>query len=214
MASFSASKASGLSMFDSIPKDQFKEMLEQAVYQQLFLGSDKIMGRIPKDTMSFKDVGRILSIFIEFLKEQIKTLTPDKLEKFLHNFEAKFMLDLADVKERISQNLAGMGNLSGQEIILLYMVLTKLLETMREEAYKEYGLSQINKSYMNQTGGILNVELERKLHDLASKGEENISLIYNLCFIRLLSESFDEKLMISNSKRQITRKINQLMQKI
>jgi hypothetical protein len=159
-------------------------------------------------------VGRILGIFIEFLKEQIKILTPEKLDTFLHVFEAKFMLDLSEVKERISQNLSGMGDLSGQEIILLYMVLTKLLETMREESYKEYGLSQLNKSYMDQTGGVLNVEWERKIHDLASKGEENISLLYNLCFIRLLSESFNEKSMVANSKRQITRKINQIMQKI
>ena len=51
-----------------VPDEQVREMLEQAVYQQLFLGKDRIMGRMPKNTMAFKDVGRILKKFITDIK--------------------------------------------------------------------------------------------------------------------------------------------------
>ncbi|MHA1729582.1 MAG: hypothetical protein ACTSWY_12770 [Promethearchaeota archaeon] len=200
-------------MFNAIPKEQLSEMLEQAVYQQLFLGKDRIMGRIPKDTMNFKDVGHILGRFIQTLEENIKYLHPEKLEIFLGYFEKFFGLELSEVKTRVEQNFEGMGmgsDFQGEEIIILYMVLTKMLENARRQAYKKFGLRQIKIIYKNKNKNF-NEAIELKLQDLASNADSNLSLLYNLCFIRLLADSFDEKRIRTNSKRQITRKVNQII---
>ena len=63
--------------------DQLGEMLQHAVYQQLFLGNDKIMGRMPSDSMSLKDTGLLLTKFINKLKENLTILDPQNLSVFL-----------------------------------------------------------------------------------------------------------------------------------
>ncbi len=206
-------------MFTTIPDDQQIDMLKQAVYQQLFLGEDRIMGRMPINTMAFKDVGRLLNKFIREVKKQLEILDTDHLEDFLVYFEKMFEFNLSDVKERIENNFVGMGDLVGQEVMVLYMCLTKLLESTREEAYKKFGLIQIKEAYKKQmqiTGeqADFNGKLKKKIQNLAATGDENMSLLYNLCFIRLLADSFKQKPIAINAKKQITKKVNLIVKNI
>lgn len=197
-------------MFNFISEGQLAEMLEQAVFQQLFLGQNRIMGRIPKDTMSMKDVGKILIRFINFIKINLNDFDLEELDVFLGLFETKFNMELGSVQDKVLANFREMDDLAGQEIIILYMVLTKLLESLREQSYIKYGFDQIKCQYIQDYKQEDNEIILKKLQHLSSMGDVNLSLLYNLCFIRLLAEGFGDKKISANSKRQITIKINNI----
>lgn len=195
------------------PEFDITTLLRQAVYQQLFLSKDKIMGRMPQNVMQFKDVGLLLDKFIDRISEHVDLLNPEHLDTFFEFFETKFKMDLSPVREQIKHNFERMGDLNGQALMVIYMVLTKLLESTREQAYKRYGLKRVEKEYEKHA--------KQEFHDvredfqlLAQTSDKSISLLYNLCFIRLLSETFDEKLILQNAKRQITLKINDVLGKM
>ena len=197
------------------PNFDLQTLLKQAVYQQLFLSKDKIMGRMPQNVMQFKDVGILLEEFIEEIYSHVDLLNPRELRAFFRFFEAKFNMDLSSVREQILRNFAGMGDMDdpSMDLMKIYMVLTKLLERTREQAYIRYGLSRIETEYEGKS--------EQKVKDgkesfqlFAQTSDASISLLYNLCFIRLLAESFGEKRILSNAKRQITVKINDVLEKM
>jgi len=188
-------------------------LLRQAVYQQMFLSNDKIMGRMPQNVMQFKDIGHLLNKFINYIYEQVYLLNPEEIDRFLEFFETMFKMDLSSVHEQIFKNFEGMGDLKDQELIVVYMVLTKLLENAREQAYKKFGLNRIKREFEDQTNkNFFGVQEDFQL--LAQTSDKSISLLYNLCFIRLLAETFDEKNILANAKRQISLKIKEVIKKM
>jgi hypothetical protein len=196
-----------------MPEFNITNLLTQAVYQQLFLSKDKIMGRMPQNVMQFKDVGLLLDKFIERIYEQVDLLNPEHVDSFFQFFENKFKMDLSPVRAQIKHNFEGMGDLNDQALMVVYMVLTKLLESTREQAYKRYGLTRIKKEFEKQANQEFH-GVRDDFHLLAQTSDKSISLLYNLCFIRLLAEAFDEKLILKNAKRQITLKINDVLKKM
>ena len=132
---------------------------------------------------------------------------------FLGKFETKFNLELNEVKVKVENNFEGMGELEGQEIVILYMVLTKMLENIREQAYLINGWNELVRIYQ-KSGRRFDDKVHQKLNNFAAIGNPQLSLIYNLCFIKLLAEVFNEKRISTNAKRHITRKINKLINEL
>ena len=126
-------------------------------------------------------------------------------------------MELDFVQEKVLANIKAM-DIEGQEIVVLYMVLTKILESLRSQSYLNYGLAQItkiyNQNFKQEDIQWKNKDIRKKLQKLSEKGDGNLSLLYNLCFIRLLAESFKDKAVSINSKRQVTKKINTIIQQL
>lgn len=194
-----------------------QEMLENAVYQQLFLGGKRIMGKNPDNTMQLTGVDEILSKFIEDLRKSLKLLAKHKIHEFLTHFGLLFSVDLNPTEKRIQNNFDGMGGLDqlvGQETILYYMVMTKLLEALRENAYTQWGFERIKIAFEKQTGEKFTTKIHQKVQNLAALNESNISLLYNLCFILLLSNAYDKTKFSTTLKRLTTVRINKIIEKI
>jgi hypothetical protein len=86
-------------MFGNISEEDLNELLEKAVYQQLFLGKDQIMGRMPQNTMHLKDIGTLITIFIQDIKDKLNLVNKDNLETFLNYFE-KIGFNLDETESR------------------------------------------------------------------------------------------------------------------
>jgi len=194
-----------------------QEMLENAVYQQLFLGGKRIMGKNPENTMQLTGVDDVLSKFIEDLRQSLPLLSDFKVHEFIAHFAKLFSIDLSGTENRIQTNFEGMGGLNqlkGQETIVYYMVMTKLLESLRETAYKQWGFERIKNSYEKQTKHKFSKEIHRKIQNLAALNESNISLLYNLCFILLLTTAYEKNKFSTTLKRLTSVRINKIVEKI
>lgn len=199
----------------SDPTDEIiQNMLEQAVYQQLFVGGNRIQGKNPEYSMQITGSGEILSKFMDRLRKTIPLLIQHDSKTFLQTFENEFHLSLAEVKERVETNFAGMGDLSGQEIIIVYMVLTKFLEHIREYAYNHWARTRIEKDYQELSGKPFNSRAQDRLQMLAAMNDPNITLLYNLAFIAMLAEVYGDKKLITTTRRLVTVKINLIVKKI
>jgi hypothetical protein len=197
-----------------LDKDQTQDMLEQAVYQQLFCGENRIMGKNPANTMQLSGVDKLFDKFISELKDNLELITNKKLKNFLDIFENRFSLSLKGVKTRIETNLEGMGDLEGQEIVMIYMVLTKLLEALRETSYNKFGNQRIIDSYELQSKKKFTNKIKEKIQKLAALNEENISLLYNLSFVGLLAASYNLGNLSKTVKRLLSTRINRIIKKI
>lgn len=203
-----------LMMSQTASQEQIKEMLEQAVYQQLFMGENRIMGKNPENTMQFSGVGELLGQFIADLKENLPFILKNKIMEFLKQFEKKFKISFEEVGEKIEVNLMGMGDTEGQEIVMVYMTLTKLLEFLREYAYQTWGQQRIEENYEQVTGKKFDESVADKVQHLAAINDPNISLLYNLSFLALLAPVYGHKAMVTTAKRLVTTKINIIIKKI
>lgn len=195
-------------------EEELDELLEKAVFQQLFLGKDQIMGRMPQNTMHLKDIGTLITLFIEDIKKNLNLVNKDNLETFIQYFEKMFGFNLDETRERLQNNFAEMDDLTGQEIMVLYMVLTKLLENIRELSYFKNGLDKIKEAYLENYNKEIDNSTIEKMQTLGATGDKDISLLYNLCFLQLLANSYQIASISTNLKRQITIKINSILKKI
>lgn len=175
------------------------------------------MGKNPDNTMQLTGVDEILSRFIKDLQNSLQLLASHKIHEFLTHFGDLFSVDLTLTEKRIQTNFDGMGGIEqlvGQETVLYYMVMTKLLEALREKAYAQWGFERIKIAFEKQTKQKFTTETHQKIQHLAAINESNISLLYNLCFILLLSSAYDKTKFSTTLKRLTSVKINKIIEKI
>ena len=196
-----------------IPQD----LLEHAVYQQLFSGGVRIMGKNPANTMQLTGIEELLGLLIKDLEQRLHLIGSGQFARFLQEFEKMFDLDLSPTLERIQTNIGAMGvNADSKEpdVMIYYMIITKLLEALREHAYSQWGYRQIKEKYIQLSGHTFTDKVGDKLQKLAALNEENISLLYNLSFILMLGLHYGSKKFQTTIKRLTTVRINRIVEKI
>ena len=196
-----------------------REMLEQAVYQQLFNNQNpnQIMGKNPDNRMQITGVDELLEVFIQDLNSNLQLLRDLKFKEFLVIFEKRFGISLDPTLKRIQNNVEGMGGLDiarEQITIIIYIVLTKLLEELREKGYQKWGLGQLKSKFTKQSNKDFGLQAKNNLQKLAALNEENISLLYNLSFLLLIAINYKQQNIEKTLKRLISLRINRILQKI
>ena len=182
--------------------DETKEMLENAVFQQVFntQNENQIMGKNPENKMQLTMAEPLLNQFLEELGSNLSKLGELDIKGFIKIFEKRFSIDLSSTNERIMNNFEGMGGIEvvkGQDTLINYMTLTKLLEAVREYAYTTIGLARIEETYRIKHNihdlKPLKQGFYDKIQNLAALNEENISLLYNMSFIAILEFNYAGK---------------------
>ena len=194
-----------------------REMLENAVYQQLFVGNKRIQGKNPEHEMQLTGIEKLLEKFISDLDENLDLIIKLKIEKYIQYFEKLFEFDLSATYKRIMTNFDNMGGLDqlvGQEKMVIYLVLTKLVEALREQSYKQWGFQKIKKLYEEKYKQKLNNKQKKQLQNLAATNNPNISLLYNLSFIMKLANIYGSNQFQITLKRLTTLRVNRIIQKL
>lgn len=194
-----------------------RDMLENAVYQQLFLGKKQIQGKNPEHTMQLTGIEKLLDKFIDDLAAHLHFILEHKIQKFIDYFQKKFNLDLHATYERIMENLNNMGgieNFEGQETVIIYIILTKLVEALREHSYQIWGKKRIAEDFEANFRKKFGSEEEQELQNLAATNNPNISLLYNLSFIMLLVNVYGSEKFQTTVKRLTTLRVNRILKKL
>ncbi len=202
----------------NLEEDHVQDMLEQAVYQQLFCSGEgeRIMGKNPEYTMQYTGIEKLLDEFIEELRVNLPKILDLKIADYLKVFEKRFGVDLSTTEDRILTNFEGMGGLEfvkDQPTMLIYMVLTKMIEAIREYGYAKWGRGRIIEQYEEFSGKKFTKKIDEKINNLAALNNRSISLLYNLSFITLLNESYAKGKDLTTAKRLTTMKVNTIVKK-
>ncbi|MCF2139038.1 MAG: hypothetical protein K9W44_03165 [Candidatus Lokiarchaeota archaeon] len=201
-------------MVNSLENPLDRNMLESAVFQQLFLGSKRIQGKNPEHTMQLTGVESLLNDFIDDLEKNLSLIEQFKIQEFINYFSNRFNVDFEATYTRIMNNLNAMGgveNLKGQETVVIYIVLTKLIEALREYAYSQWGKKRIEDDFTRKSNKKFgNKEIDHIQH-LAAIGDGDISLLYNLSFISMLSHVYGSKKFQTTIKRLISMRVNRIL---
>ncbi|MHA1341084.1 MAG: hypothetical protein ACTSRZ_14035 [Promethearchaeota archaeon] len=186
---------------------QPESMLEEAVYQQLFMGANRIMGSKNGKGLVVVGVGRLLKNFINELKSKFKLIYLKKINDFLSFCEDRFKIDLNNEKRNLNQQISMIDDWDSQKMVMIYVVLTKVLENFRKNAFNEIGLKKLREIYrefINNPLAEFPANFHRRLKDLSDKNDDDVLLLYNLSFLTWLSSFYNDIDVYINIERVMT----------
>jgi hypothetical protein len=198
---------------------EIQNLLEHAVYQQLFNtdNQNRIMGKNPENTMQITGVNHLLTQFLEEITSSLSNINVEKISPFIHIFEKRFGIDLSKTEQKIQHNfdeMLSLGPLDGQEIMIYYTILTKVLESVREYSYNIIGLEQIKATWKKTKNQSFSGEPKAALQKLAALNDPDVSILYNLSFIAHLAQVYQNKKLIPTTRRLVTLRVNRIIKSI
>jgi len=188
-------------------------MLEEAIYQQLFLGVNRIMGIYnEKNSQQQKGIviagiGKLLKNFINELKLKFKLIYEKKIDDFITSCEQRFNIDLKSEKNELESQLSIIDDWESQKLTMIYVVLTKILESFRRNAFEYIGLKsllEIYREFLNNPVAQLPSTILMKLKKLSDINDEDIVLLNNLAFLCWLSKFYNDVDIYINIERIMT----------
>ena len=194
---------------------QEDEALEHALYQQLLGDSDEIMGKCPENRMQITGIQDLMKLFFNDVKNHLYLIKEMKIQDFIEYFAKKFDFKLDEVHDHVKGNLQGMGlttmdkeMFEQNELMIIYMTLTKLVETIRDASFLRYGFQALKEKFEENCGTEFTQKHKEYLHHMQAMGEKNSSLLFNLSFLKLISSAYKFKNMETTIKRLTTMKLN------
>ncbi len=191
-------------------------MLKLGVYALVVrgIGDDLLMGRNVNDYIKLHGLEDLLQKFIADLDKWFAFVYEDKIPEFLLAMQEKLLLDFTRLEEEITQNIQGMRDMNGDEIMIQYMIITKVLENLREGIWQMFLQTEIGQMYKALYKRAIPKKTMTKLKKLNEEGSKEFSLLYNLVFIHHLAKIYTDKDMLELTETQIEKKIKKIFEKI
>ena len=187
-------------------KELENEMLKLAVYSLLIRGEgeDLLMGRNVKYFIHVDGLESFIYAFILDLDTFFEKIYENDVKGFLKLVEDKFSIRLSDLDKNLSQNITQMQAIDSDEVMIYYLVITKLLETLRETMLEtSYGWDVIGETIKEiQNKPATDKQLDH-LEELNEQDQEDLSLLYNLLFTHFLAKTYKNKKMLTELNKII-----------
>ena len=185
----------GQSVFDKAEaKAETQNLLDQAVYQQLFSGqgSEKILGNDASQSIKIENVEWLLNTYMAELKEQLPMIEQGKVAEFFALLTARYQLDLSDVEMQVQANLSAIMNVDNQENVRVFITVTKLIEKLRNITFEHFAIGWISWLYKETTGQEFGGPIRQKFDNLLNNGDADIGLLFNVSFILWLTHLYPD----------------------
>lgn len=180
------------------------EMLLLGVYALVVRGQnqDLLMGKNVKDFVSVPGLEALLQKFIADLDKTFRYIYKDDIPSFLNELEHQFHLDFMSLLDNIVANIEGIKSFENDDVMIWYLVITKTLESMREQAYTRRGWVMITKKYEQMYHSSLSAAQQNQIQNMDDAGNADLSLLYNLVFVEFLAELYND-IKVQNTISQI-----------
>ena len=183
-------------------KDQ--DIVKFLLYQQFYYGNDIIYGRTREISESINGSGKVIEKFLEILISNLHLIRKKKYIEYLELFSLNFFnINVNKIYQSFLEELNNIGtNIDFNLIISIF--IGKLLQHLREQCFNEI-LSEIriilieklarlktrSSELKSKLEEVVEAKLE-KLHNLFALNSPEISLIYNLAFLKFLAFKLEE----------------------
>jgi hypothetical protein len=189
---------------------------DNLINQQFYkAGRDIIIGRTPEVSLKISNSGQIVRKFKNIFNENLQIFLDGKYLKFLNLFKKIKGIDenyIQEIYQDLELKFENLKNANAENInnIVLYsLVLNSLISTIRDLNFGE-GIKEIKKRVKSKMK-ISNTKIQYELDKMFMKNDDNVSILYNICYLDTLAESFNYKKVAKVCKIQISRYINRIV---
>ncbi len=188
------------------------EMLSLGVYALVVRGQnqDLLMGKQVQHYVELPGLESLLQYFIADLDNAFHFIYDGNIAGFLNDLENKFHLNFLPLQENLENNIQAMQDFKNNEIMVWYLIITKMLETMREQIFETYGWPKIRSEYESITQNSFSDNIKSQLMELDNSGNEDLSILYNLIFVQFLAKLYQQQLIQAEIAELIKARINHL----
>ncbi|MHA1519174.1 MAG: hypothetical protein ACTSRK_03230 [Promethearchaeota archaeon] len=181
------------------------EMIQLGVYALIVRGEgqDLLMGKNVHEYIEIQGLEALLRKFILDLDKFFEDIYNNDIPSYLKRIEKRFKLDLSFLAENLVGNIEQMRSSDSDDIMIFYLVITKTLEHIRQMVFHKYGWAEINKHYESLNQKSLTTDQIERVSDSDDEGDPDLSLFYNLNFIKFLAEIYEDKVILQKSKKII-----------
>ena len=185
------------------------EMIQLGVYALIVRGEGKdlLMGKNIHEYIQIQGLEALLRKFILDLDKFFEFIYDDDIPSYLNRIEERFQLDLSFLAENLVGNIGEMKTTDSDDIMIFYLVITKTLEHIRQIVYHNYGWAEINNFYETLNQKRLTSDQIDRISDL-DDGDPDLSLFYNLNFIKFLAEIYEDEEILLKAKKIIEKTLN------
>jgi hypothetical protein len=203
----------GVSIFMSAPPMIENEMLSLGVYALMVRGQnqDILMGKSVQHYLVLPGLENLLQYFIADLDKAFSFVYNNDIAGFLNELESDFHLNFMPLQENMEENIKNMQDFENDEIMVWYLIITKMLETMREQVFAEQGWAILGQDYENRVSYPLSEEVKTKINELDAIDNEDLSILYNLVFVKYLAELYSQIEVKTEIDDQIQVRVNHLL---
>lgn len=189
---------------------------DNLINQQFYkAGRDIIIGRTPEVSLKISNSGQIVRKFKNIFNENLHIFLDGKYLKFLNLFKKIKGMDenyIQEIYQDLELKFENLKNANAENInnIVLYsLVLNSLISTIRDLNFGE-AIKEIKKRVKSKMK-ISNTKIQYELDKMFMKNDDNVSILYNICYLDTLAESFNYKKVAKVCKIQISRYINRIV---
>ena len=189
---------------------------DNLINQQFYkAGRDIIIGRTPEVSLKISNSGQIIRKFKNIFNENLQIFLDGKYLKFLNLFKKIKGMDenyIQEIYQDLELKFENLKNVNAENIniVVLYsLVLNSLISRILDLNFGE-AIKEIKKRVKSKMK-ISNTKIQYELDKMFMKNDDNVSILYNICYLDTLAESFNYKKVAKVCKIQISRYINRIV---
>ncbi|HUX98968.1 MAG TPA: hypothetical protein VMV49_05405 [Candidatus Deferrimicrobium sp.] len=170
------------------------DLLEYLVRQQFNPRGDIITDRMKGKKVHIQTAGQAIKKFIELLLKDSSDVLEANYKTYLKKLSKEFHIDLDEVQNNFSERLSRLEGEANDLPIIATLLFGELLGNIRERVFNQILTEIKNRLIENlkiKDGSKAKFEENFKTQtcDLFQRNNENISLLYNLCFLEFIAET-------------------------
>jgi hypothetical protein len=159
-------------------------------------------------------VSSLLKSFFNEIKSKLPLIYQNKFTEFFQFFEKRYDINLKPIQENLEISLGMVENIKNEGFTMIYIVLTRMLEEFRRNAYEIYGYKILENIYKDLTSFGLPESFKQKLKNLSDQNDPDVVLLYNLSFLSWLSKLFSNQDIAINLERVLTNQVIKIIKEL
>lgn len=201
----------------SDPNSEIEKLIKALINQQFHDGNEIIYGRTKEVSVKIPRSGLIINKLYAKMLSILNYFNDKNYFKYIKEFNETILpIDTDRVYTRFRNTYDNAAALEEPEIFLIAsMLFSEILENCRQNVFDSF-LEEIRKEILDSKRNPINdaAIINEKLKRLFAHNDKDISLSYNLVFLKMLADTFEFDEISNRVNREIKKRKKRIIRKI
>ncbi len=185
------------------------DVAKYLVYQQFYDEEDKVIyDRTKKIRLLIPGADKVVAAFLSELTEPLPLLQEKKCHEYLEHVAQKLPFNLHIVETKFEEMKTKLDEAELSDIMVGTFLIGEIINYLRDGEFKASLASLKHNAMENSTSPAAATFIDTKISKFAAVNDLNISLLYNLSFLRFLVATFEP-----SDYPELKPKVEQMIQK-